>query len=128
MRLIDADKFEVIGGKVPKCFDPDSYLAGNKEILEMIDKAPTIDAVSKSVYDQVCWERDVAIAQLEELGIGFGQVKPDIEVIKHGHWKVIEENETGRLLECSECKEWIFHNLNYISDYCSHCGSKMDLE
>lgn len=101
---------------------------GIRKALKCIEQSPTIDAVSKGVYDQVRWERDVAIAQLEELGIGFGQVKPDIEVIKHGHWKVIEENETGRLLECSECKEWIFHNFNYISDYCSHCGSKMDLE
>ena len=45
MRLINADKFEVVGGKVPEGYDVDSYLAGNKEILEMIDKAPTVDAV-----------------------------------------------------------------------------------
>lgn len=44
MRLIDADKFEVIGGKVPEGYDADSYLAGCKEILEMIDTAPAIDA------------------------------------------------------------------------------------
>lgn len=45
MRLIDADKFEVVGGKVPEGYDVDSYLAGNNEILEMIDNAPTVDAV-----------------------------------------------------------------------------------
>ena len=93
-----------------------------------IKSAPTIDAVSMGVFEQVKWERDVAIAQLEELGIGFGQKKPDIQIVRHGYWKVIEESETRRLLECSECKEWILHNLNYISNYCSHCGAKMDLE
>lgn len=128
MRPIDADKFEVISGYIPEGYDVDSYLAGNKEILEMIDNAPTIDVVSVGVLEQYKWERDVAIAQLEELGIGFGQVKPDIEVVRHGYWIEIEENETGHLLECSECKEWIFHNFNYISNYCSHCGAKMDLE
>lgn len=45
MRLIDADKFEVVGGIVPEGYDVDSYLAGNREILEMIDNAPTVDAV-----------------------------------------------------------------------------------
>ena len=44
-RYIDAEKFEVIGGKVPESYDVDSYLAGCKEILEMIDSAPTVDAV-----------------------------------------------------------------------------------
>ena len=83
MRAIDADKFEVVGGHVPEGYDVDSYLAGNKEILEMIDNTPTIDVVSKGVYDQVRWERDVAISQLEELGIGFGQKKPDmVEVVR----------------------------------------------
>lgn len=101
---------------------------GLRKALRCIEESPTIDVVSKDVYDQIRWERDVAIAQLEELGIGFGQVKPDMEIVRHGYWKVIEESETGRLLECSECKEWIFHNLNYISNYCSHCGAKMDLE
>ena len=45
MRLIDADAFEVIGGKVSEGYDVDSYLAGCKEILEMIDTSPTIEAV-----------------------------------------------------------------------------------
>lgn len=45
MRPIDADKLEVVGGYVPKGYDVDSYLAGNREILEMIDRAPTLDAV-----------------------------------------------------------------------------------
>ena len=44
MRLIDADAFEVVGGTIPEGYDPNSYLAGNKEILDMIDAAPTIPA------------------------------------------------------------------------------------
>lgn len=45
LRLINANMFEVVSGCIPEGYDIDSYLAGNKEILEMIDNAPTIDAV-----------------------------------------------------------------------------------
>lgn len=43
MRLIDADQFEVYIGKVPPEYDSNSYLAGNMEVLEAIDAAPTMD-------------------------------------------------------------------------------------
>ena len=43
--LIDRDVFEVGSGFVPEGYDVESYMAGNKEILEMIDAAPTVDAV-----------------------------------------------------------------------------------
>lgn len=31
------------------------------------------DVVSKGLFDQLKWERDIAIEQLEKLGVGFGQ-------------------------------------------------------
>lgn len=56
----------------------------------MIKEAPSVDAVSPGVLEQYKWERDTAIAQLEELGIGFGQKKPDmVEVVR-----------------CKECESW----------------------
>lgn len=104
MRPIDADKFEVVGGYVPEGYDVDSYLAGNNEILEMIDNAPTIDVVSVGVLEQYKWERDVAISQLEELGIGFGQKKPDmVEVVRCKnciHWGTGYVAETEHIKEC----------------------------
>ena len=127
MRPIDADKFEVVSGFVPEGYDVDSYLAGNKEILEMIDKAPTIDVVSVGVLEQYKWERDIAIAQLEELGIGFGQKKPDIQVVRHGHWKC--EPLTDRLVnsfECTTCGFLGFGNRVDKYNYCPNCGAKMD--
>lgn len=51
MRLIDADKFEVIAVKVPdKLEDGElvharSYCLGSTDIAEMIDEAPTVDAI-----------------------------------------------------------------------------------
>jgi hypothetical protein len=130
MRPIDADKFEVVSGNVPDKYDVDSYLAGNNEILEMIDNAPTIDVISKDVYDQIRWERDVAIAQLEELGLGFGQVKPDVEVVRHGYWIETPPNFPihGRYFTCSVCGKHDNKNTAIRGHYCWNCGSKMDLE
>lgn len=38
-----------------------------------IDLLPSADAVSKGVFDQIKWERDVALQTLEEHDIGFGE-------------------------------------------------------
>ena len=52
----------------------------------------------------------------------------DAEPVMHGCWVEIEESTDGHLKECSVCKNWIFHNFNYVSKYCPDCGAKMDLE
>ena len=41
---------------------------------------PSEDAVSRGVFEQVMWERDVAIEQLEELGYSLGE-KPKTDVL-----------------------------------------------
>ena len=48
------------------------------EILTEIEFADTVDAVRIPVVEQIQWERDVAIQQLEEHGIPFGGVAPDV--------------------------------------------------
>ena len=45
MRLIDADRLEVISLTWPDDVDRDSYLQGYKDALERMDELPTIDAV-----------------------------------------------------------------------------------
>ena len=85
MRLIDADAL-VNSYDVRKVTEYDESGCGidYKAVpVKAIEAAPTIDAVSPGVLEQVRWERDTAIAQLEELGIGFGQKKPDmVEVVR----------------------------------------------
>lgn len=44
MRLIDADQFEGFSTNC-KGYDAKSYIAGAKAVLEVIDSAPTVDAV-----------------------------------------------------------------------------------
>ena len=41
----------------------------------VIAELPSVDAVSRGVFEQFKWERDVAMEQLEEHGIAFGAKK-----------------------------------------------------
>ena len=50
----------------------------------------TLDAVSRGVFEQVKWERDVAIEQLKELGYGLGE-KPRNDVLSR---EAIEDIKT----------------------------------
>lgn len=40
-----------------------------------IRHAPTIEVVPKELYEQILWERNIAMEQLEENGIGFASKK-----------------------------------------------------
>ena len=86
---------------------------GIRMALRAVETAPAEQVVSLELLKQIRWERDVAIQQLEELNIGFGQVKPDmVEVVR-----------------CKSCKYCRFgycahdkmeHSLCREDDYCSY--------
>lgn len=65
---------------------------------EDIEDAPAVDAVSRSVFEQVQWERDVAMQQLKDHGIPFGGTAPDaVEVVR--------------------CKDCVFYNFGECGNY-----------
>lgn len=73
MRLIDADK-------IPYHKQLEAQGNGQYEDVEVayksdIDAAPTVDAVSKDLFEQYKWERDTALETLEEHGLSLGQKK-----------------------------------------------------
>lgn len=43
-----------------------------EDTIHILESLPSADAVSKGVFDQIKWERDVALQTLEEHGIGLG--------------------------------------------------------
>jgi hypothetical protein len=53
--------------------------------LKAIQQATAADVVARAAYDQVSWERDLAIEQLrEDYGVGLGEKKPaDVVAVKH---------------------------------------------
>lgn len=44
-----------------------------KIAIAALSAVPREDAISRGVFEQVMWKRDVAIDQLKELGYGFGE-------------------------------------------------------
>lgn len=74
-------------------------------LKEDIEEYETEYSVSKGTLEQILWERDIAIKQLEELGITFGcinetaikkdTVKKVIEQIENEHpYKILGEYDT----------------------------------
>ena len=77
---------------------------------------PCKDTISRGVFEQVMWERDVAIEQLKELGYGLGE-KP-----KTGHWiSHYDEDAKEGWYECDRCHT----ERAFNTDYCPDCGAKM---
>ena len=55
-----------------------------------IADVPDADVVSRGLFDQYKWERDVAIEQLEKLGLGFGQKIDGVYLTKEEYEKLLE--------------------------------------
>lgn len=86
-----------------------------------LESVPAADVVSKGVYEQVQWERDMAMQQLEEHGIPFG-ANVDVVEVRHGEWK-----KRGNEKKCSVCDFIYYSNADEWS-WCPNCGAKMDGE
>lgn len=97
-------------------------------------------------------EREALIAELAECtiisddlygmgimaGIGAAMKKvsgvpaADVAPVRHGRWVEYENESDMGYHYCSECKHQAFNydegdcNVEILSDYCPHCGARMD--
>ena len=85
MRLIDADNL-----KIP---NDAPYKASVKRVVA---QQPSVEAVPKSYAEQIRWERDVAVGQLNEIGCQFGQEMDEVK----------KKLENVPVVHCKECKNW----------------------
>lgn len=101
-------------------------------VLTILDLASKGKVISKEVLDQVRYERDLAISQLESIGKCFGEKMDDVQTITYAKWK---EKRHG-YLECSNChcdtNRLDKHGYPIGQDikhdkpkYCPHCGAYM---
>lgn len=108
--------------------DKGDLLVGNNAewAKEIICRTPAADVVGKSVYEQIKWERDVAMGQLEDAGIPFGG-KADVAVVKHGKWLPTNTPSYfgGIIYKCSECDAQDGEHSSILGAYCWRCGAKM---
>ena len=133
-RLIDAN---ALGNGIALYVAENTYLNDApldvlKMVADWVTEAPTVDAVPIGVLDQVRWERDVAMAQLEEHGIPFGGIAPDVlKVVRckdckfrgdypcpmyYDEW--VEWNDDGY-----HESEWIDHDQTIDDGFC-HMGER----
>ena len=61
-----------------------------EDVIQRIKNAPAVEAVSRGLFEQYKWERDIAIKQLEELGISFGQKIDGVYMTKEEYEKLVE--------------------------------------
>jgi len=117
------------GQRIPE-YDCDNFpiTLSLKEFKEIIKKQPTVEAVPVSYVNQIRWERDIAVEQLNEIGCQLGQKMDDVkkkleaEPVVHGEW--IFDSFTakyGKPYRCSRCHEE--HTDTY--NFCHNCGAKM---
>lgn len=78
--------------------------------------------VSRAVFEQVMWERDIALKKLAEIGKGLGEKMDDVATMVNGHWIMHDDEILGLTCECSNCHTETMGDGNY----CGKCGAKMD--
>lgn len=76
-----------------------------------------MDVVSAGAYEQVAWERDLAVQQLKDYGVGLGQVKDLAEVTrckdcKYGDW----DSKPDDAMVCLRTNDGFWRTGN---DFCS---------
>ena len=63
-----------------------------RDVIQRINNAPAVDAVPRGLFEQYKWERDVAISQLEDLGISFGQKVEYANVVSKEQYEELRED------------------------------------
>lgn len=99
---------------------------GVDSIRVFIENIPASDVVSREEYEQVRWERDVAIEQLSQIGKSFGEKMDDIATMRYGRWEWLGPNELVRGCMCGTCSVCKVRS-KYITNtaVCPNCGTRM---
>ena len=93
MRVIDADELLKTYKKwIPQLALPEDEgdKRGVETCIAVLEDAPTLEVVSKGLYDHIKWERDIALEQLSEAGISFGQKIDGIYLSEKEYEKLLE--------------------------------------
>ena len=118
MRLIDADELQMEpdenGMMNGVKFNMASRLKNRRYAISllktMIDNAPTVESIPKGAYEQVKWERDMAVQQLNDYGVQLGE-KADVQAV----------------VRCKDCRReryCEFTQYQGMNGYCSLAESK----
>ena len=83
--------------------------------------------ISRGVFEQVRWEKNIAMQQLEELGVPFGaKVELYAKPITNALWF-----DVGGRVICNNCgchPLYDYFGRTTLSSFCPYCGAKMSKE
>ena len=133
MKLIDAGVLIAACKEIAKIdwnkrAAPVSWSDAYEGFIDTIEEIPTIDAVPVGVLDQVRWERDVAIAQLNDYGVSFGEKADCVRVTRCKDCKYTREmSECEKRVYCEGCLVCLSpeasvegYNIVFPEDFCSY--------
>ena len=134
MRLIDADALDSVLEEFERRYKKSLFKISAKTIKfvrTIVFALRTADAVSRGVHEQVRWERDIAIEQLESYGVSLGE-KAEVAKVVHGHWFSLTDCSNAGVY-CSVCNKkvykedyaWCNRKNKLRSNYCPNCGADM---
>lgn len=95
----------------------------------------SIEALKReNVLDQIRWERDIAINQLEEIGLSLGEKTDKVrEAVDKQNAKKPIFDKPLMVLECPTCGNYLQtvvdsdgYTKGFIPCYCKDCGQKID--
>lgn len=116
MRLIDADALE-------KDLFPEGTSGGYwgfGQLCEMLDRQPTLEAIPKGAYEQVKWERDMAVQQLNDYGVQLGEKADCVRVVRCRECKYSDQY-TENHVYCNE-----YQTVKVIDGFCDFGKSRGD--
>ena len=98
------------------------YTSGYQEALDMAIEALRHDVI----FEQIKWERDVALDTLEKHGIGLGQkYEPSTDAEEEVLHKILESGmielpqEYASVVRCKDCKYMTLDETNKYQIWCS---------
>ena len=89
-------------------------------VANTIKEQPTVEAVPKSYADQIRWERDIVVGQLNEIGCQFGQKMDEVK----------KKLEATSFVKCKDCKYFCdgYPNLLNADGLCENVDCLVDLD
>ena len=121
-RMISLDalmSFPIRQDRYDKEHGNEHYIFGVEAVLEYAQSLPTVDAVPAGAYEQVAWERDLAVQQLKDYGVGLGQRKNE-NLVKVTHCKDCKygdyDSEPDDAMVCRRTNNGFWRTGN---DFCS---------
>lgn len=92
------------------------------EIADEIEDAPAVDAVPRGVLEQIRWERDIAIEQLNSYGVSLGEKADCAKVVR---CKDCEKRDKSADLTFDVFCRW-FEAVMDKNDFCSEGERRED--